>query len=478
MNSRYKNLLLAALGTMLLYGCSKVKEDHNAIADESLKITLFELVSANPDLSTFTKYLVQTGYDKVLSSSKSYTVYAPVNSALTSLDPSIVNDAAKLKLFVGNHIAGQLYRTADVPVLTRISMLNNKYNNLKGTQIGDAVIRNADKYAANGLLQVVDKFLPALDNSWEVLSANADIPLKQKTFMLSLFRNVFDTSNAVVIGVNPTTGEPIYQQGTDSVYTNLFWNRVHDLKKEDKQYTLFVLTDAAWDAEVTKFKPYYVVTNNADSNTLVTSWNIVKDFAVDTLYGNPSAIPDTVLSEFGTKLPVERSAIVKTIKTSNGIVYIMSKMNVLPASKMKTILIEGENYSYTSHPRRGNTYFRDRVNTITGLDFRDVLVVNHGVALFALRYDIPEVPSIKYKAYWVAVNDFQTATFSQRLQMGSFATSPYLTVGLNNYNEIYLGEFTAPQYSPVLSMYLIAANSTSNAVNPLVCDYIKLVPSL
>lgn len=474
MKSRYKNLLLVAFGLMLLYGCSKVKEDHNAITDESLKITLFELISANPDLSTFTQYLVQTGYDKVLGSSKNYTVYAPVNSALTSLDPAIVNNAAKLKLFVGNHIAGQLYRTADVPVLTRISMLNNKYNNLQGTQIGDAVIKNADKYAANGLLQVVDKFLPALDNCWEVLSTNADVPLKQKAFMLSLFRNVFDTSNAVVIGVNPTTGEPVYQAGTDSVFTNLFWNRVHDLKNEQKQYTLFVLTDAAWDTEVTKFKPYYAVTNNADSNTLVTSWNVVKDFAVDTVY-QPSSIPSVVVSEFVTQLPVDRAAIVKTIKTSNGIIYIMNKMDVQPASKMKTILIEGENYTSTSHDRRGNTYFRDRINTLTGLDFRDVLVIGHGVSAFNIRYELKEVPSIKYKAYWMALNDFQTATFTQKLAIGTTAsaTFPLTNVVAGNYNEIYIGEFTMSQYAPLFNVYLVA-----NGTNPIVCNYIKLVPSL
>jgi hypothetical protein len=474
MKSRYKNLLLVAFGAMLLYGCSKVKEDRSAITDDSLKITLFELVNANPDLSTFAKYLVQTGYDKVLSSSKNYTVYAPVNSALASLDPAIVNNAAKLKLFVGNHIAGQLYRTADFSMLTRISMLSNKFNNLQGMQIGDALIKNADKYAANGLLQVIDKSLPALDNSWEVLTTNADIPLKQKTFMLSLFRNVFDTSNAVIIGVNPTTGEPIYQPGSDSVYTNLFWNRVHDLKKEDKQYTLFVLTDAAWDAEVAKFKPYYAVTNNADSNTLVTSWNVVKDFAVDTVY-QPSTIPGVIVSEFGTQLPIDKAAIVKTIKTSNGIVYIMNKMDVQPASKMKTILIEGESYTSTNVDRRGNTYFRDRVNTLTGKDFRDVLVLGHNSTGFNIRYELKEVPSIKYKAYWMAYNDFQTATYTQKLAIGTVAsaTFPMTNVTALNFNEIYLGEFTMSQYAPLFNIYLVA-----NGTNPIVCDYIKLVPSL
>jgi hypothetical protein len=211
----------------------------------------------------------------------------------------------------------------------------------------------------------------------------------------------------------------------------------------------------------------------------VTGWNVVRDFAVDTLY-EPGTVPDTVTSKFGTRVPVERSAIVNTIRTSNGIVYIMSRINVQPASKLKTILIQGENYSGTSHDRRSNTYFRERFNPLTGLDFRDVEVLNHGVALFNIRYQIEEVPSIKYKAYWVAVNDFQTATYSQRLAPGiaTATTFPYTVVALNDFNEVYLGEFTLAQYQPVYNMYLVAANSTTQAVNPLVLDYIKLVPSL
>jgi hypothetical protein len=296
--------------------------------------------------------------------------------------------------------------------------------------------------------------------------------------MLSLFRNVFDPTNGVVIGVNPTTGAPIYQAGTDSVYTNLFWNKVYDLRDEKKQFTLFMMEDAAWDADQVRFAPYYV-TNTTDSNKLVTGWNVVRDFAVDTLY-EPGTVPDTVTSKFGTRVPVERSAIVNTIRTSNGIVYIMSRINVQPASKLKTILIQGENYSGTSHDRRSNTYFRERFNPLTGLDFRDVEVLNHGVALFNIRYQIEEVPSIKYKAYWVAVNDFQTATYSQRLAPGiaTATTFPYTVVALNDFNEVYLGEFTLAQYQPVYNMYLVAANSTTQAVNPLVLDYIKLVPSL
>lgn len=479
MKCRYKSLLLFSFSVLLLIvtGCNKLNDDRNTIADESLQMNLFEMISANAQLSTFAAFLKQTGYDKVISSSKSYTVFAPVNSALTNLGAGITGNPVKLKQFVGNHIANHLYSTREVVTSTRIAMLNGKYNNMLRNSIEMATISITDKYAANGLLQIIDQFLPALDNSWEFLNS-VDAPVKQKTFMLSLFRNVFDTSNAVVVGVNPLTGDPIYAAGTDSVFTNLFWNRVHDLKREEKQYTLFMLTDAAWDAEVAKFTPYFV-TNTADSNTLVTSWNVVKDFAVDTLY-NPASIPDTVVSRFGTKLPVEKSAIVKTIKTSNGIVYIMNKMNVQPASKFKPYLIEGERYSATSHDRRNNTYFRERFNTVTQKNFTDVLVLNHGVSLFNIRYDIPEVPSIKYKAYWVAVNDFQTATFMQKLGIGTATSTTfgYTAVTSRNFNEVYIGEFTMAKYAPVYPIYLTGANSTAQAVNPIVCDYIKLVPSL
>jgi len=472
-------MIACALMTAGIFGsgCKKTIDDQTAVTDPSLTKNLMALISEKADLSTFAGYLKQTGYDAVIASSRTYTVFAPGNAELATLDAAVKNDPVKLKQFIGNHIATQLYSTKEVTSTTRILMANGKYLTMKGTAIGSAVITTTDQYAANGLLQQVDKMLPALDNCWDFV-AGSQSPAKQKAFMLSLFRNVFDATNAVIIGVNPVTGEPVYQAGTDSIFTNLFWNKVHDLRDEKKQFTLFMLEDAAWDAEQARFAPYFV-TNTADSNVLVTGWNVVRDFAVDTLY-EPGSIPDTILSKSGTKLPVERSAIVNTIRTSNGIVYIMNRINIQPASKLKTILIQGENYTGTSHDRRGNTYFRDRYNPVTGMDYKDVNVFNHGVALFNIRYQVAEVPSIKYKAYWVAVNDFQTASFNQRLAPGiaTATTLPYIAVPANNFNEVYLGEFTMAQYQAIYNFYLVAANSTTAAVNPLVCDYIKLVPSL
>jgi hypothetical protein len=193
------------------------------------------------------------------------------------------------------------------------------------------------------------------------------------------------------------------------------------------------------------------------------------------------------------KVPVEKASIVQTIKTSNGVIYVMNKVDVQPKHKILPILIEAENYSGTYNTsgridRRGNTYFRDRYNPLTGKVFRDVNVYNHGVAFFNINYRVNDVFSnVKYRAYWVALNDFNgnpPATFSQKLAFGTYNANTftlqnangYTTVPANIFNEVLLGETTLPVYQPVLNVYLTSANSTTAATNPIVCDYIRLEP--
>lgn len=476
MSIQFKLLTVFVCAVFIFPGCKKW-DDHISIKDPALAKNLSEQISENSSLTRFSELLTKSGYDKIIASSKTFTVFAPTNTALANLDPTIVNDSAKLRAFVANHIASQTYFTSGTAPQLRIKMLNGKYHNMLNKSVEDATITEGDKYAKNGVLHIIDKMLPVLDNTWETLKSNTNIPSSEKSYLLSLFRKIYDASNAVQTGIDPLTGQPIYQAGTDSVTTNLFWQNVHDLRDESKQYTLFVLTDAAWTSELDKFKPFFV-TGSPDSTADASSWAIVQDLAVDTLYRG-SSIPDTILSKFNVKVPFDKAAIQQTIKTSNGVIYVMNKVDVRPQDKIRQFYIEAENYRRTSVDRRSNTYFRDRYNPITGQNFRDVEVFNHGVSEFNINYRLYNVPSMKYKAYWVALNDFQTATFSQKLGIGTptSAMLGYTAVAPNNYNEVYLGEFTLSSYQPFLDVYLTAAKSTTAAVNPLVCDYIRIVPS-
>src|SRR5688572_4687940 len=100
-------LLLAVVLGGLTAGCKKW-DDHNALSDPDAGQDLFQRIQSMPELSTFAELLTKTGYNQLIASSKNYTVFAPVNEALASLDPSVLNDTAKLRLFVGNHITNQL----------------------------------------------------------------------------------------------------------------------------------------------------------------------------------------------------------------------------------------------------------------------------------------------------------------------------------------------------------------------------------
>lgn len=477
----YLVLLSFALSGLFITGCKKW-DDHNALTDASVGKNLFEQISENPDLSKFAELVTKSGYDTVLASSKTFTVFAPSNAALASLDPALVADAAKLRAFVGNHITNQLYQTTTTSGQVRLQMLSGKYNNLQGQMFDDANITTANKYAKNGFLQVLDKMVPVLPNAWEFLETSPLAPVKQKNFFLSQFQNVFNASTAVQTGVNPSTGMPVYQPGTDSVRTNLFWRDVYDLRDETKQFTFFMLTDAAWDQEVQNYRPLHLIPTSADSTTTFASRTVARDLAVEGVYQR-NAIPDTILSKFNTKVGIDKSAIVQTIKVSNGIVYIMSKLNVRPKDKFQQYVIEGENYDFASAARAGNTWFRDRLNPLTGKQYRDVTVYNHGLALFNLGYRLSNVPAAKYRAYWVAVHDNingYTATFKQKIGIGTPTSTllNYVTVNLNDYKEIYLGEFTLSTFNPTLNIYLTADNTATSTANVITLDYVRLEPVL
>lgn len=444
--------LLLVLGATLFSSCEKW-DKHNAPTDPNITKDLFQRIQENTDLSKFAELLVKSGYDKLIASSQTYTVFAPTNAALASLDPAIVNDADKLRLFVGNHITNQL-QPANVTSAVRVQMMSGKYNNLVNQKFEDAAITTADQYAKNGLLHIIDKAAPALSNAWEFVQSNTLMPSKQKIFMLSQ---------------------------TDSTGANAFLRNVYDLRDEKKQFTFFVLTDTSWDAEVNKYKPFFA-TGTADSTTALASNAVVSDFAVEGVY-LPTAIPDTILSKFNTKIGIDKSAIVQTIKVSNGIVYLMSKLPVLPKHKFKQYVIQGENYEFSRADRRNVTYFRDKFNPVTNKDFTDVLVFNHDIAQFYLGYRLRNVPSMKYKAYWVAVHDninSNTGTFRQMVGIGTPTATllPYITVSPNNYNEIYLGEFTLTTFRSLLEVYLTADNSTNDDANKITVDYIRLEPVL
>ena len=493
----FKTTLLCTLFfAFLLAGCKKW-DDHTKLTNQDVSKTLSDEISQRSNLSKFYEYLKKTGLDKELSSSKTYTVWAPTNDALQTIDPAIVSDSVKLRAFIGNHIALEAYLKSNTTQTVRVAMLNGKRVAFTGSKFVDATLTEADKYVGNGVLHIIDKMAPVYPNAWELLD-NTKTTYQQSAYILSLTKKVFDPTNAVIDSINSQTGQPVYHPGTDSVLRNAFNTDVYDLQNEDKQYTFFVLNDAGLNTEITKLNPYFK-TSTADSTKDLASYGVVKDLVVDGYY-TIDQLPAFLTSKLGVKIPIDKSKIVETRKLSNGIAYIISGVNFDVKEKIPTIIIQGENYRgfYDASgnavtPRQNNVsaiFIRYRVNPNNGQQFTDMFAYGHGISGLNALYTA-KLSSLKYKVYWVAVNDtlrlngnVVPVTFTQKLAMGARGTNLLPTIAplTNNitplnYNEVYLGDYVMPSYGN-LNMFLTANASTGSGTNSLNLDYIKLVPDL
>jgi uncharacterized surface protein with fasciclin (FAS1) repeats len=486
-NCRYKSFrmrftnkfFLIVVFALVLTACKKW-DDHVAVTNQDLSQNLSQAITSNSGLSTFAQYLKQTGVDSLLTSSKNFTVWAPTNAALQNLDPAIVNDPARLRSFVLNHISNQSYFTRDAQATLRVQMLNGKFNAFTGTKFDEANLSSPDKFVSNGVLHTIDKAIVVLPSIWEFINSTAT-QYTQNSYIAGLNFTDFDPSLAIVDSISASTGQPVYKPGTGVVTRNRFNERVYDLRKEDRQYTYFIIQDAGFKLESDSLLKYYATGNTTSTDSLA-KWNTVKDLVVEGAY--PATALTGLVSRFGVLLPVNPAFIVETRKLSNGIVHVLSRLDVPNASKIREIRVEGENPSgFSRNDKRGNTNYRVKLDT-AGQIFNDLMVSGHAVSGFYAFYRLNEMPAARYKVIARAVNDFQAAAFSQNIVITyltppstytTLATLPFavpLSTALGAYLERDLGFVTVTNYGTV------EVQLTASGTNPIVLDYLRLVPEL
>ncbi|MGQ7945618.1 fasciclin domain-containing protein [Flavobacterium sp. WC2509] len=485
LNLNYKRLLVSLL-TIALVSCSSPWDDREDNGDANLDVTLNEAITNTAEVSQFGQLLVQTGYDKILAASKTYTVFAPTNESLAQVDPAILNDPEALKKFVANHIALGSFSSLRKADQEKIQMLSDKYLTFKGsTIIDDATIVTADHYAANGVFHIVNKPLVVKLNIWQYVNAHTSssamsaylVSLKQ----FSIYKEDADAKKNSPAGYL-----------ADSL-SNSYLRNVYNLNNEKNSYTLFLMEDDGYNAEVTKMTPYLTKTSNnptIDSTAIYSKYFTVRDLAFPKAYIK-GTLPATLTSRFGVQFNVDKTQIVgEPIQLSNGIIYIMKKVDITLEKRLVTTRIEGEKNTGYANGNRSQIWYRDKKDPL-GMLFNDVTVQSPGAASFMLYYDAKDLYSTKYKVYWRAINDFGTTAtilvppvFTQNLGIGkkittvgstnviSFLTTLSGTIQPYFYDEVYIGEVTIPN-AGYMDLTLIANNTTTS---PLSLDYMRFVP--
>jgi len=299
--------------------------------------------------------------------------------------------------------------------------------------------------------------------------------------------------------------------GTGIVNKNHYKDQTVNSSSETNQYTFFVLADAGYTNEVNKISKYFT-TSTVDSTAKATALNVTKDLVVSGVYstkGEPGtiAMPDSIVSMFGVKIPINMNDTIRSYNASNGRVYVMKDVFFRIADKIPTIIIQGESDPVLGTPgswfrndngsRVQNIYYRIK-NDANGVQWKDIYIegnTSNGVVLPAqywAGYPLQNVNSATYKVYIRAINDSKTV-FSEQIAFSQpfvatnpasgdnpFAgTIPYFPVVLNNFSEVYVGNYTNPNYG-YNSMFVVGANLVESSVtagtNSITFDYIKLVP--
>jgi uncharacterized surface protein with fasciclin (FAS1) repeats len=236
---------------LIFFSCKKSWNEHYVKPEYLKNGSVFELLSKNPEYSEFTDLLKKTGYDSLLMSNSTFTVFAVKNGAFAGIDTTNVT---VLKKIIGMHIVNATV-FSDGMNSNRVLAVSGKLLRFANTQTGQTVntipvtILNAK--ALNGVLQQVDKVILPAPSLYDIVATSPDLSFF-KTFIDSSFTYVIDTEKNIRIGYD-TANQPVYQQPI--IY---------------KQVSDYLTTTGIKDESVvrTVFIPANSVVNKALSNLL------------------------------------------------------------------------------------------------------------------------------------------------------------------------------------------------------------------
>lgn len=381
--------------------------DSEIVSDQ----TLWDQIQSNPNLKKFSWALRKTGYDKYLSGSQMYTVWAPVDSASNNnIDTTntSVDNLLLTKEYIQNHISRFKY-SASGTLKVKITMLNDKVTTfgMTGTDFyfGDIKLLTTNAIANNGLLHVIERKLPFFDNIWEYLRRDTRLD-SIRTYLYSFDKITFDPTKSTPGDVNEE-GETVY---LDSVLfnSNKMFSLLGKMDREDSTYTAIWPTNTAWTNSYNKIKDYYRYYSTAATK-----------YTADTLqrnYTRLALVQDLVFSNNMQLSP--KDSMISTAKNvfykaqslyegaekviaSNGVAYITDDLKYNHwQSWNKTILVEAE-----KSKGRSNTWSNLYERTYSGITFAGIsgkkyIEVNATTTSVnpTVQFEIPNILSGKLNA--------------------------------------------------------------------------------
>lgn len=276
--------------------CSDFDDYNKEVADAtpSANQTLWDNIQQNGQLSEFAELVRKSGFDKELSASHCYTVWAPQNGTFNAAQYQALDSKALLRQFVKNHIADYSH-SATGTLDERVLMLNEKSYDFGGAAsytLAEQSLAQANLPSSNGLLHIINGSVPFYPNIYEyvtdsLLSASANI---------DSLRHFVKASELVYLDEDASVPGPIVngmQTYVDSVMvtTNTLWSQLGvRMINEDSTYTVLLPTNTAWNKAYDRIKDNYryITTLQAQSFSNGNIDAVPQSISVDPVYWQDS----------------------------------------------------------------------------------------------------------------------------------------------------------------------------------------------
>lgn len=219
--------------------------DNNGVSGSASE-TIWENVKANANLSQFADLMHKAGYDEVINTTQTYTVWAPLNGTFNydSLNALPLNNLKQH--FAMNHVARFNY-PASGSVDAAVTMLNKKVMPFlgNGTYTFNGVeVVSPNVASSNGMLHVTNGMVNYMANLFESLDSMA-LPIDSiSRYFHNYDQKVLDEANSVKGPV--VDGRLTY---LDSVFVEqniLLYLHKAMIQLEDSNYTMLLPSDEAW----------------------------------------------------------------------------------------------------------------------------------------------------------------------------------------------------------------------------------------
>ena len=260
-NMIFKNMLAAVafLATGALFTACSDWDDHydaGSAVEGTATSTIWENISSNANLSQFADLIRKTGYDAVLNTSQTFTVWAPLNGTFDYDALKALGNDKLLKEFVQNHIARNNF-PASGAINERIYMLNEKVLHFEGAgnySMAGVAVAQPNVASQNGVVHTLNGKLFFHSNIFESLDASE--------FAIDSISNYYHSYDVLRLDENKSVQGPVVDgQITylDSVFEdyNPLENRYAYINTEDSNYTMIVPTNEAWTRAIKAITPYY-----------------------------------------------------------------------------------------------------------------------------------------------------------------------------------------------------------------------------